>query len=361
MMELRDLTVRFGGFTAVDQVDLDLPRGRVLAVLGPSGCGKSTLLRAIAGLEDLAGGSVSFAGQDLASVPTHRRGFALMFQDGQLFAHQSVADNVAYPLRLRSVPRAHRDQRVSELLEMVGLSRSGAQRISELSGGEQQRVALARALAAQPRLLLLDEPLSALDRELRERLAGDVRGILAETGTTALLVTHDHDEACAMSDDLAVMMRGRVVQHGHTAQVWRAPADAEVARFLGYTTVLWGEPAGRVTAAAGGGGRLASEGLALRRSALRVVPTLEARGPRSLTESRLHGRVEEVVMLSDVATVRLSIEGVGPATAVAPRSRPPQVGDDVAVTVDPEGIAPLPDLRSTPHPPAAAAEGSGTT
>jgi len=357
VLELRDVTVRFGEFTAVDHVDLDLHQGRVLAVLGPSGCGKSTLLRAIAGLEDLASGAVTFAGQDLAAVPTHRRGFALMFQDGQLFAHQSVADNVAFPLRLRSVAGAQRRRRVGELLELVGLSQAGGQRTSELSGGEQQRVALARALAAEPRLLLLDEPLSALDRELRERLAGDVRGILTETGTTTLLVTHDHDEACAMSDDLAVMMRGQVVQHGPTGQVWRGPVDAEVARFLGYTTVLDGAAARRVAVAAGELDLPANSALALRRSALRIAGTSAA----ASADSTLRGRVREVVMLSDVATAQVSIEGVGPATAVAARSRPPQVGDDVVLTVDPEGLATLEDLRSSPHPSSAAAADSGTT
>ena len=379
MLSLRDLTVRFADFTAVDHVDLDLPTGRVLAVLGPSGCGKSTLLRAIAGLETLASGSVSFAGQDLGAVPTHRRGFALMFQDGQLFAHQSVASNVEFPLRLRTVPRPERRRRVDELLELVGLSQSGAQRTSELSGGEQQRVALARALAAQPRLLLLDEPLSALDRELRERLAGDVRSILADTGTTALLVTHDHDEACAMSDDLAVMMRGQLVQHGRTDQVWRAPAGPETARFLGYTTVLRGEAAARVSAAAGVTEPAADGALALRRSALRILGEApdstdstgstgsigSTHGPRGDdapgAPHRLHGVVQEVVMLSDVATVQVIIDGVGSATAVARRAHPPGIGDRVLVEVDPDGLAELGALRSSPAPEATEASGSGTT
>ncbi|MGB7449915.1 MAG: ABC transporter ATP-binding protein [Ornithinimicrobium sp.] len=360
MLSLRDLTVRFGDFTAVDHVDLDLPQGRLLAVLGPSGCGKSTLLRAIAGLESLASGSVSFAGQDLDPVPTHRRGFALMFQDGQLFAHQSVADNVEFPLRLRSVPRLQRRRRAAELLELVGLSQSGAQRTSELSGGEQQRVALARALAAQPRLLLLDEPLSALDRELRERLAGDVRNILTDTGTTALLVTHDHDEACAMSDDLAVMMRGQVVQHGETGHVWRTPAGAEVARFLGYSTVVQGSAASRVSAAAGGSERPAAQALALRRSALRILEGAPP-GDTSGTARHLRGVVRDVVMLSDVVTAQVSIEGVGLATAVARRRHPPRVGDEVLLAVDPDGLAELGGLISSPPPGAEEAGGEGTT
>ena len=194
------LTVRFEETTAVEDVDLTVPSGTVVAVLGPSGCGKSTLLRTVAGLERPAAGSVSFDGDDLAGVAPHRRGFALMFQDGQLFPHLDVGANIAYPLRLRRRPRAARRARVGELLELVGLEGYAARSVTTLSGGERQRVALARALAVEPRLLLLDEPLSALDRDLRERLAADLQGILREAGATAMLVTHDQEEAFAVAD-----------------------------------------------------------------------------------------------------------------------------------------------------------------
>ncbi|NUR09717.1 MAG: ATP-binding cassette domain-containing protein, partial [Nocardioidaceae bacterium] len=185
-LELRDVTVRFDDADrpAVADVDLDLPAGQVLAVLGPSGCGKSTLLRAVAGLEPLAAGRVAYDGADLDGVPTHKRGFALMFQDGQLFPHQTVAGNVGYALRLRRTPRTEVVRRVGELLDLVGLTGLEDRTPATLSGGERQRVALARSLAVQPRLLLLDEPLSALDRGLRERLAHDLRDILVRAGTT---------------------------------------------------------------------------------------------------------------------------------------------------------------------------------
>ena len=251
-LEITDLTVRYDALVAVDGVSLALPRGEVLAVLGASGCGKSTLLRAVAGLEAPTSGRISFDGEDLAGTPTHKRGFALMFQDGQLFNHQSVAANVGYPLRIRHRSRATVAARVEELLELVGLEGYGDRPPATLSGGERQRVALARALAVEPRLLLLDEPLSALDAALRERLAADLREILTRSGTTALLVTHDHEEAFAVADRMALMRGGRLVQQGTPAEVWAAPADADAAGFLGYAAVLDGSGRGRRTH---GGGR----------------------------------------------------------------------------------------------------------
>ena len=210
-LRVEDVTVRFGALAAVDDVSLRLPTGRVVAVLGPSGCGKSTLLRAVAGLEPLAAGRVLWDGEDLAATPTHRRGFAMMFQDGQLFGHLSVARNVGYALRLQGVRGVELDAEVDRLLGLVGLAGRGGDDPLTLSGGQQQRVALARALGARPRLLLLDEPLSALDRELRERLAGDLREVLTETGTTAMLVTHDHGEAEVIADETVQMREGRLL------------------------------------------------------------------------------------------------------------------------------------------------------
>jgi len=232
-LEISGVTVRFesaGHRVAVDDVSLDIGTGEVLGILGPSGSGKSTLLRAICGLETLAAGTVLWDGADITDLPVHERGFALMFQDGQLFTHQSVAQNVGYALRVRRLPAA---ARVDELLALVGLAGFGDRRVTSLSGGEQQRVALARSLAASPRLLLLDEPLSSLDRELRERLARDLRSILTATKQTAIFVTHDQDEAFAICDRVAIIIDGRLVQVGTPAQVRLAPASAAIASFLG--------------------------------------------------------------------------------------------------------------------------------
>ncbi len=347
-LTVSDATVRFGETVAVDHVDLELPAGEVLAVLGPSGCGKSTFLRAVAGLEVLDSGRVCFDGRDLADVPTHRRGFALMFQDGQLFAHQSVAGNVGYALRLKGTGRAEVRRRVDELLELVGLPGYGDRKPATLSGGEQQRVALARSLAAEPRLLLLDEPLSALDRSLRERLAGDLRRILTETKTTTLLVTHDHDEAFTVADRMAVMAEGRLVQEGPTVDVWRSPVDADVARFLGYAAVLTGPVAIRLLELAGAPaphgsrsgptatrpGEPAPPGdveVAMRRTALRVDP-----------EGVIEGLVQSVSAARDMARITVQVQGIGALEGIAGLDERLEPGDAVRLTLDPAGLAVLP-------------------
>lgn len=215
---------------AVTDVSVRVPLGSIVALLGPSGCGKSSLLRAVAGLEDVATGSVTWNSKDVVKVPVHRRGFGLMFQDGQLFPFRDVAGNIAYGLI--GLPRAERQRRVGEMLDLVGLSGFEHRALSTLSGGQAQRVALARALAPRPRLLLLDEPLSALDRLLREQLAVDIRRILRQQGTTALYITHDHTEAEAVADTVGVMDRGRLLAVGTMACLRARPPSAEVARFV---------------------------------------------------------------------------------------------------------------------------------
>ena len=329
VLRLRDVTVRYGdAVAAVDHVSLDLALGQVLAVLGPSGCGKSTLLRAVAGLEPLSSGSISFDGTDLAGTPTHRRGFALMFQDGQLFAHLTVARNVAYALRLRRTPSAQVAVRVQELLELVGLSGFGDRLPGTLSGGERQRVALARALAVEPRLILLDEPLSALDATLRERLAGDLREILHAAGTTALLVTHDHEEAFALADRLAVMRDGRVVQSGDIDEVWREPVDEDTALFLGYARVLRDDAARLVLEAAG---LPPAPAVAVRRSALVV----DDAGP-------VRVRVESARVTPEQVRLVVQVKGVGAVDAVAALGSRVAPGDEVTVRVDVTRLAVLP-------------------
>lgn len=199
MLDVRDVTVRLGERTVLQHVSLHLDAAEVVAVLGPSGCGKSTLLRVIAGLLRPDTGSVWLDGNDISLRPPHLRGIGLMFQDEQLFPHLDVAANVGFGLRMQRVPTAEAAQRVQQMLQLVGLPTFGERRVQHLSGGEAKRVALARALAPRPRVLLLDEPLTGLDRELHDRLVTDLGRVLAATGTTTLLVTHDRDEASALA------------------------------------------------------------------------------------------------------------------------------------------------------------------
>jgi thiamine transport system ATP-binding protein len=316
-LEISDVTVAYDGVPAVVDATVAVPDGSVLAVLGPSGCGKSTLLRAVAGLEPTAAGTIAWDGRDLAGVPTHKRGFALMFQDGQLFGHLTVAGNVGYALRIRRdrPDKAAIARRVEELLDLVGLEGYADRLPATLSGGERQRVALARSLAVEPRLLLLDEPLSALDTGLRERLAAELRAILLAAGTTALLVTHDHEEAFAVADRIAVMRSGRIVQQGDIAEVWRAPADRETALFLGYARVLEGAAAERLVPGAGM--------VAVRRSALRLDDA-----------GTVTGRVVSARATPEQVRLVVAVEGIGDLDAVAPLDRHPGPGESVRLAVD---------------------------
>ncbi len=326
MLELERVTVRYAaGPPAVADVSLRLDDGGVLAVLGPSGCGKSTLLRAITGLEPLVAGRILYDGRDMSGVPTHKRGFALLFQDGQLFAHLSVGRNVEYALRLRRVGAGERAARVAELLELVGLAGFADRMPATLSGGERQRVALARALAVQPRLLLLDEPLSALDTGLRERLAGDLRAVLRAAGTTTVLVTHDHDEAFAVADRLAVMREGAVVQDGPIGEVWAHPVDATTALFLGYARVLVDAAAGAVLAAAG---LPMAPAVAVRRSALALAPD----GPLAGVVTAARATPEQLRLVVET-------DQLGTVDAVAGLGAQVGLGDRVRMTVDPSRLA----------------------
>lgn len=235
-LQIRNVSVRYGDLLAVDGVTMAVEPGSVLALLGPSGSGKSSLLRAIAGLEPLATGEVLWDGIDLSRTKVHRRNFGFVFQDAQLFSTMDVGRNIAYGLT--KVPRGQREERVREMLRLVGLEGYEHRKITELSGGQAQRVALARSLAPAPRALLLDEPLSALDRNLREHLADELAHILREVGTTAIHVTHDQDEASTIADTVAVMDHGRLLQRGTPDVLWRSPASREVARFLGFTAFV---------------------------------------------------------------------------------------------------------------------------
>jgi ABC-type Fe3+/spermidine/putrescine transport system ATPase subunit len=240
MLEVRRIFKTYENEPLLEGVSFDVASGETVCLLGPSGSGKSTLLRIIAGLEPPESGAVLWNGEDLASTPPHLRDFGMVFQDYALFPHLTVAGNVAFGLKMRSVPEAEIAARLAESLSMVDLKGFEDRSVNDLSGGEQQRVALARALAPRPRLLMFDEPLGALDRTLKDAVLEQLRLILHATRVPGIYVTHDQEEAFALADRILLLHEGRIVQSGTPAGIWRSPASAWVARFLGMGKVVEG-------------------------------------------------------------------------------------------------------------------------
>ncbi len=341
MLSVEDVELAYDGEAALAGLSLEVGDGEIVALLGPSGCGKTSLLRVVAGLTPPDAGRVLLDGRDLAEVPTHQRGIGLMFQDYALFPHRDVAANVAFGLRMRGDRPAARQARVAEVLGLVGLSGFEDRAVGTLSGGERQRVALARALAPSPALLMLDEPLGALDRTLRDRLVLELSALFAELSLGVMYVTHDQAEALALADRVVVMDHGRVVQEGPPERVWAAPADAFVARFLGLTNLfpaVWRR--GRLDLGwttvdlddpveTGG-----SPALVLIRPeaiGLGVAP-----GPAAV-----EGTVDAVAFRGDHTQVWLSLPSGERLEARRPGADRPAVGTTVGVVIDPSGVRPI--------------------
>ncbi|TBX19374.1 ABC transporter ATP-binding protein [Nioella sediminis] len=242
---LSNISKQFGSFTAVEPMSLDIPEGQFVTLLGPSGCGKTTTLRMIAGLLDPSGGEITIKGRRVNDLPIHKRNLGIVFQNYALFPHKTIADNVGFGLRYRNVSKEDAARRVREALELVQLPHVADRYPSALSGGQQQRIALARAIVIEPDVLLLDEPLSALDANLREDMRVELKKIQHRIGVTSIFVTHDQAEALAMSDQIVVMSDGRVEQVGPPEEVYNAPASEFVANFLGASNILPGQCTGR--------------------------------------------------------------------------------------------------------------------
>lgn len=335
MLEVQNLTVRFGEKTALDRVDLTVTDGEILAVLGPSGSGKTTLLRVIAGLQAPESGSLAWDGQRLDNVAAHERGFGLMFQDYALFPHRTVAGNVAFGLRMARMPADRIKKRVAVVLDWVGLPGYQDRSVGNLSGGEQQRVALARALAPAPRMLMLDEPVGSLDRGMRERLVGELRHLFVERSITTLYVTHDQEEAFGLADRIVIMKDGTVAQEGTPEQVWHKPGDEWVARFLGFDNIIDATITGGLADTSFGGVAIASDAsgshrLVIRPDAFTVSEAGTVRGT-VVTRSFRGGHFQLRVSTRSGDLLDMEID----------QHPVPDVGQTVTLAIDPDAVVVL--------------------
>lgn len=335
ILHLRDLRKSFGSSVALEECSLETREGELVTLLGPSGCGKTTALRIVAGFETPDAGSVELGGKDITRVPAHRRSMGMVFQGYSLFPNLSVADNVDFGLRTRGDAAPDRRRRVREMLELIDLVDHAAKFPHQLSGGQQQRVALARALAVEPRVLLLDEPLSALDAKVRSSLRDEIRRIQREVGITTLFVTHDQDEALAISDRVCVMSQGRVEQLGTPMEVYRAPATPFVARFVGTMNELPGLVSGRETVSLGGveihAPRCSGESAG---TAGRLLVRPE---DLSIGESGLRGTVVSLAFHGATSAIGVDVPRLGQRlTVVAPSSTVDdlRIGAEATVAVD---------------------------
>ena len=304
---LIDISKRFGAVTAVERVNLSVHAGEFFSLLGPSGSGKTTCLRMVAGFEQPTEGRILLQGRDVAGSPAYDRDVNTVFQDYALFPHLSVGDNVAYGLKVKGVGRAERQTRSADALAMVRLDDFGKRRIHQLSGGQRQRVALARALVNRPRVLLLDEPLGALDLKLREEMQLELKRIQREVGITFIYVTHDQDEALSMSDRLAVFSNGHIEQVGTPTEVYESPASAFVAGFVGTSNIFEGAVAVRL--------RGASDAFTVRPEKVTLVPV--DTGPvEGAAEIRATGTVVSTQYLGDRTRYVIDLDGGGRAVCV---------------------------------------------
>ncbi len=348
------LSKRYGAAAALNDVSLHVPRGRFLTLLGPSGSGKTTLLMAIAGFVEPDAGTIRLDDAPIGHLPPEKRNFGMVFQGYALFPHLSIADNVAFPLKIRGLPRTEITSRVAQALDSVQLARFAGRMPRQLSGGQQQRVALARALVFQPSLLLLDEPLSALDRNLRIDMQAELKDLHERVGLTFIYVTHDQQEALSMSDEIAILRDGRLIQQAAPDVLYEQPATRFVADFLGRSNFL----PGRVEAVAG-------DGFAYRCGSLRLVQagagpgvgepvllTLRPEKIRLLRDgeapvNRVPGRVASWNYLGDTTQMQVDVEGIGRLALSQPawRNAAPAVGAAVMMGWDADASVPVQDDR----------------
>ncbi len=351
---------RFGDVAAVHSFDLSAERGEFVSFLGPSGCGKTTTLRMIAGFEQPTAGSITVDGVEITRKPPNQRNVGMVFQSYALFPNLNVADNIGFGMKVRGRPKAEISKRVGELLELINLPERGNRYPYQLSGGQQQRVALARALAIEPQVLLLDEPLSALDAKIRIALRKEIRSIQRQLGITTVYVTHDQEEALSLSDRVVVMSEGRIEQIGTPFEIYNFPSTSFVASFVGTLNLV---DAGVVDASTG---RLSVAGQEIRtskavteaRSGDRVTLALRPEGidlgRGDETDNRLQGTVEDINFLGSIVRIRLGLaDGSNGTTSIAldtfnePHLALPAVGSDVTVSFPAEACFVLGTVAET--------------
>jgi len=351
-IDLVGVSKHYGGFTAVNTIDLHIRAGEFMTLLGPSGSGKTTTLGLIAGFTEPSGGELTIGGNSVLGLPAHKRNIGVVFQHYALFPHMTVGGNVAYPLKLRGMNRSERDARTARALDMVKMGDFAHRYPSELSGGQQQRVALARALVFDPPLLLMDEPLGALDKKLREWLQLEIKRIHRELGTTFVYVTHDQEEALALSDRIAVFNHGSIEQIGTGRELYDAPQTLFVGRFIGESTVLRGawQADGDQTVLTVGTQRVVAPGqlangappvMLLRPEAIQILP---AGSPAPDGHNRLSGQVAECIYLGSAAKYEVTLADDSRAIVRSPlAANPHAIGTAVELVFAPHDVRLLPD------------------
>lgn len=354
IVELENISKSWGSITALSSVTLDVRKGEILTLLGPSGCGKSTLMRIVAGFETATSGRVRIAGQDVTAIPPEKRPVNMVFQRYALFPHLDVFDNIAFGLRIKGLPQAQINERVTAMLELVQLQKLASRWINEISGGESQRVALARALVNSPSVLLLDEPLAALDLKIRHHMLEELKRIHAETGTTFIYVTHDQDEAMILSDRVVLMSKGAIEQIGTPDEMYGAPKTLFCAKFFGETNIFEGRvktgdasgsklelPIGEVKAP----GQQLQTGTPVHVS-LRPEAILLANGPSAHSgDDNVTGHIEDVVFIGSRVVYKVRHKSGALLKCQEPRSPAGirfNIGTEVSMRWDPAAIVVLP-------------------
>ncbi len=346
---MRSVTKRFDDVTAVDSVDLDIADGEFFALLGPSGCGKTTTLRMIAGLEIPSAGSLKIFGDEVGTLPPNKRPVNTVFQNYALFPHMSVADNIGFGLKMQKVAKPEIAQRVAQSIALVRLGGMEQRRPSQLSGGQQQRVALSRALVNRPKVLLLDEPLAALDLKLRQGMQLELKALQREVGITFVFVTHDQDEALSMADRIGVMGDGRLLQIGSPEEIYDAPVDQFVADFIGRSNFLPGTVASGDVVCLTNGARIAVTGagsvgdqvaVSLRPERVEIVD----RGAVASDRPSLDGTVESATFLGNSVVYQVALDWLTVEARTENRPSVPRraVGDEVSLTWRDDAVAVVP-------------------